>query len=94
MAEPIKVMIVDDSAVVRQVVTQALSGDPGIKVIAAASDPVFALDRMHTQWPDVLIVDIEMPRMDGITFQKNHGRTANAGHHLLITCRKRRESQL
>ena len=68
MAEPIKVMIVDDSAVVRQVVTQALSGDPGIKVIAAASDPVFALDRMHTQWPDVLIVDIEMPRMDGITF--------------------------
>ena len=70
MAEPIKVMIVDDSAVVRQVVTQALSGDPGIKVIAAASDPVFALDRMHTQWPDVLIVDIEMPRMDGITFLK------------------------
>ena len=65
MAEPIKVMIVDDSAVVRQVVTQALSGDPGIKVIAAASDPVVALDRMHTPWPDVLIVDIEMPRMDG-----------------------------
>ena len=68
MAEPIKVMIVDDSAVVRQVVTQALSGDPGIKVIAAASDPLFALDRMRTLWPDVLIVDIEMPRMDGITF--------------------------
>jgi two-component system chemotaxis response regulator CheB len=68
MANKIKVMIVDDSAVVRQVVTQALASDPGIEVIATASDPVFALERMKTLWPDVLIVDIEMPRMDGITF--------------------------
>ena len=70
MAEKIKVMIVDDSAVVRQVVTQALAADPGIEVIGAASDPVFALDRMRKLWPDVLIIDIEMPRMDGITFLK------------------------
>ena len=70
MADRIKVMIVDDSAVVRQVVAQALAGDPGIEVIATASDPVFALEKMRSKWPDVLIVDIEMPRMDGITFLK------------------------
>ncbi len=70
MSERIKVMIVDDSAVVRQVVRQTLERDPGIEVIAAVSDPVFALARMQTAWPDVLVVDIEMPRMDGLTFLK------------------------
>jgi len=70
MAEKIKVMIVDDSALVRQVVSQALAKEPGIEVIATASDPVFALDKMKALWPDVLIVDIEMPRMDGISFLK------------------------
>ena len=70
MAEKIRVMIVDDSAVVRQVVSQALASDPGIEVIATASDPLFALEKMRSMWPDVLIVDIEMPRMDGITFLK------------------------
>lgn len=64
----IKVMIVDDSALVRQVVSQALAKEPGIEVIATASDPVFALEKMKSLWPDVLIVDIEMPRMDGISF--------------------------
>ncbi len=70
MADKIKVMIVDDSAVVRQVVAAALAGDPGIEVIATASDPIFALQKMQTRWPDVLVIDIEMPRMDGITFLK------------------------
>jgi len=70
MAEKIKVMIVDDSALVRQVVSQALATDAGIEVIATASDPIFALEKLKTLWPDVLIVDIEMPRMDGITFLK------------------------
>ena len=70
MADIIKVMIVDDSAVVRQVVSQALAGDPGIQVIATASDPIFAMEKMRSNWPDVLVIDIEMPRMDGITFLK------------------------
>lgn len=70
MSERIKVMIVDDSAVVRQVVSQALATDPGIEVIGVASDPIFALQKMKATWPDVLVIDIEMPRMDGITFLK------------------------
>jgi two-component system chemotaxis response regulator CheB len=70
LADKIKVMVVDDSAVVRQVVTQAIASDPGIEVIATAQDPVFALEKMKSLWPDVLVVDIEMPRMDGLTFLK------------------------
>ncbi len=66
----IKVMIVDDSAVVRQVLQAILERDPAIQVIGAASDPIFALDRMNREWPDVIVLDVEMPRMDGITFLK------------------------
>ncbi len=66
----INVLIVDDSAVVRQVLTATLSQDPGIKVIGAVSDPLFAMARMQVQWPDVIVLDVEMPRMDGITFLK------------------------
>ena len=66
----IKVLVVDDSAVVRQVVTGLLTEDPGIEVMAAVADPVLAMARMQTQWPDVILLDIEMPRMDGITFLK------------------------
>ena len=66
--DKIKVMIVDDSALVRQVVSQALNNQPGIEVVATASDPLFALDKMKSLWPDVLVLDIEMPRMDGLSF--------------------------
>ncbi|MHB9100961.1 MAG: protein-glutamate methylesterase/protein-glutamine glutaminase [Sulfuricella sp.] len=66
----IKVMVVDDSAVVRQVVQAMLDREPDIEVIGAASDPIFAIERMNKQWPDVIVLDIEMPRMDGITFLK------------------------
>ncbi|KXJ32986.1 MULTISPECIES: chemotaxis response regulator protein-glutamate methylesterase [Pseudomonas] len=66
----IKVLIVDDSAVVRQVLAQSLALDPGIEVVGVAADPVFAMDKMRKQWPDVLVLDVEMPRMDGITFLK------------------------
>jgi two-component system chemotaxis response regulator CheB len=66
----IKVLIVDDSAVVRQVLSGLLDGVSGIKVIGAAPDPIFAMKRMETEWPDVIVLDIEMPRMDGVTFLK------------------------
>ncbi len=64
----VSVLIVDDSAVVRQVLSEILREDPGIEVLGAASDPIFARQRMNLRWPDVMIVDVEMPRMDGITF--------------------------
>jgi two-component system chemotaxis response regulator CheB len=64
----IKVLIVDDSAVVRDVVKSVLESDPGIQVIGTAMDPLFAMDKMKIQWPDVIVLDIEMPRMDGLTF--------------------------
>jgi two-component system, chemotaxis family, protein-glutamate methylesterase/glutaminase len=64
----IKVLIVDDSAVVRQVVSGMLAGSPGLEVMAAVADPLLAMERMKMQWPDVIVLDVEMPRMDGITF--------------------------
>ncbi|MDM4766910.1 chemotaxis response regulator protein-glutamate methylesterase [Pelomonas sp. SE-A7] len=64
----IKVMVVDDSAVVRQVLGGLLDRAPGIELLHAVSDPLMAIERMKTQWPDVIVLDVEMPRMDGITF--------------------------
>jgi len=64
------VLIVDDSAVVRQVVTSVLRKDPAIEVMGAVADPIFAMARMRQAWPDVIVLDVEMPRMDGITFLK------------------------
>jgi two-component system, chemotaxis family, protein-glutamate methylesterase/glutaminase len=66
----INVLIVDDSAVIRQVITAVLSKDRMISVIGAVADPIFAMQRMKIQWPDVIVLDIEMPRMDGVTFLK------------------------
>ena len=62
------VLIVDDSAVVRQVVSSILATDPAIEVIGTAGDPLFARNKMEKRWPDVIVLDIEMPRKDGITF--------------------------
>jgi len=66
----IRVLIVDDSAVVRQTLSQVLSSDPDIEVVATAGDPFVAADRIAEQVPDVITLDIEMPRMDGLTFLK------------------------
>jgi len=64
----IRVLIVDDSASVRQMMTRILSADPQIEVIAAASDPYAAARYIKDELPDVVTLDVEMPRMDGITF--------------------------
>ncbi len=64
----IRVMIVDDSAVVRQTLQNILSSDDQIEVVATASDPLIAAQRLRSFIPDVITLDIEMPRMDGITF--------------------------
>jgi two-component system chemotaxis response regulator CheB len=68
MANRIKVLIVDDSAVVRQAMTDILSSDPSIEVVGAARDPYMAVETMKEVIPDVITLDVEMPRMDGITF--------------------------
>ncbi len=70
MASPrkIRVLIVDDSAVVRRYASEALAGDPEIEVVGTAEDPYVARDRLRELKPDVLTLDLEMPRMDGLTF--------------------------
>lgn len=64
----IKVLIVDDSAVVRKLLTEALSAEPDLEVVGTAPDPYVARDKIVSLSPDVLTLDIEMPRMDGLTF--------------------------
>lgn len=66
----IKVLIVDDSALVRQVSSEIINSVPGFELLGAAHDPIFAMAKMKQQWPDVIVLDIEMPRMDGLTFLK------------------------
>lgn len=64
----IKVLVVDDSAVVRQTMKEILSMDPDIEVIGTAADPYIAANKINKEVPDVITLDVEMPRMDGITF--------------------------
>jgi two-component system, chemotaxis family, protein-glutamate methylesterase/glutaminase len=66
----IKVLIIDDSALVRQTLTDIISADPHLVVMGKAADPIFAVQHIRKDVPDVITLDIEMPRMDGITFLK------------------------
>jgi len=68
--EKIKVLIVDDSAIVRKILTEQLSKEPDIEVVGTAPDPYIARDKIVQLKPNVVLLDIEMPRMDGITFLK------------------------
>ena len=68
MSDPIKVLIVDDSSVVRQALKSNLGAIPGIEIVGVAPDPYVARDKIMTHKPDVITLDIEMPRMDGLTF--------------------------
>jgi two-component system chemotaxis response regulator CheB len=68
MTRKIRVLIVDDSALVRQTLVEIMSSDPEIEIMGTASDPFAAARRMQDEVPDVITLDVEMPRMDGITF--------------------------
>src|SRR3954471_4534307 len=65
---PIRVLIVDDSSLMRQLLTIVLTGDPEIEVVGSAPDPFVARDMIKELNPDVMTLDVEMPRMDGLSF--------------------------
>ena len=67
-SQAIKVLVIDDSALMRQLVSEILASDPGIEVVGVAADPYVARDKIMGLKPDVLTLDVEMPRMDGLTF--------------------------
>ena len=68
MNERVRVLVVDDSAVVRETMAEILASDPEIEVMGTASDPYVAVEKIRRSVPDVITLDIEMPRMDGLTF--------------------------
>jgi two-component system, chemotaxis family, protein-glutamate methylesterase/glutaminase len=69
-AHKIRVLIVDDSAIVRKILSDAIGAEPDLQVVGTAPDPYIARDKIVALHPDVLTLDIEMPRMDGLTFLK------------------------
>ena len=69
-SKPIKVLIVDDSAIVRKILSETISSQSDMEVVGTAPDPFVARDKILSLHPDVLTLDIEMPRMDGLTFLK------------------------
>ena len=90
MKDKIKVMVVDDSAVVRQTMSEILNSSPDIEVVAVARDPLVALDKLKTIRPDVITLDIEMPRMDGLTFLQ---KIMSTNPIPIIICSSQAESQ-
>jgi two-component system chemotaxis response regulator CheB len=68
MTKKIRVLVIDDSSMVRHAITDALNLDPEIEVVGVANDPLIAMDKIPKLMPDVLTLDMEMPRMDGLTF--------------------------
>lgn len=70
-SKKIKVLVVDDSAVIRQILSQIISGYKDMEVVGTAADPYIAREKIKLLSPDVITLDVEMPRMDGITFLKN-----------------------
>src|SRR6202162_3760483 len=71
MKKKIRVLVVDDSAVMRQLLSEILASDPQIEVVGTAPDPYVAREKIKSLNPDVLTLDVEMPRMDGLAFLRN-----------------------
>jgi two-component system, chemotaxis family, protein-glutamate methylesterase/glutaminase len=69
-ARKIRVLVIDDSAIVRKILSEAIAAEPDLEVVGTAPDPIIALEKIRRLKPDVLTLDIEMPRMDGLTFLK------------------------
>ncbi|MFH2125490.1 MAG: response regulator, partial [Pseudomonadota bacterium] len=69
-AGPIKIMIVDDSALTREFLREIISHERDLELVASAPDPYIAKEKILKKKPDVIILDVEMPRMDGLTFLK------------------------
>jgi two-component system chemotaxis response regulator CheB len=67
----VRVLVVDDSALVRKLLTAILSDDPGLEVVGSAADPYEAREKIKALCPDVITLDVEMPKMDGLTFLRN-----------------------
>ncbi len=72
----VRVLVVDDSALVRRIFTEELARDPEIEVVGTAPDPIIGRDKIVQLNPDVLLLDVEMPRMDGLTSWKSSWLTA------------------
>ena len=70
MDKKIRVFVIDDSAVVRKVISDSIDESPDMELVGTAQDPIFAMSKMEKDWPDVITLDVEMPRMDGLTFLK------------------------
>ncbi len=71
MNAPVRVLIVDDSSLARNMLSKILGDDPGIEVVGTATDPYSARGKIKQLKPDVLTLDVQMPKMDGITFLEN-----------------------
>ncbi|MGA3203700.1 MAG: response regulator, partial [Bryobacteraceae bacterium] len=74
-ARKIRVLVIDDSAIVRKILSEAIAAESDMEVVGTAPDPIIALEKIKRLKPDVLTLDIEMPRMDGLTFLKQIMRT-------------------
>ena len=93
-AKRIKVLVVDDSALVRSILSDVLARDPAIEVVGTASDAHIARDKIKKLNPDVLTLDVEMPKMDGLTFLHNLMRLRpDAGGDGVVDDRARRGSR-
>ncbi len=94
MADKIKVFIIDDSALVRRAISDALQKDPAFEVVGVAHDPLIAMEKLPKLNPDVITLDMEMPRMDGLTYLKQLKREGSTIPVVIISSLTQQGSQL